>query len=191
MSKEVIEKRRQTMLRKYASGEIVSYLKGKPAWNKGIPMSEAWKQNLRKPKTKTEKLVESVKQKSEKARKKNPKVLVYDHSGKYINSFRSVSDLSDYSKTDKNDLPTILRNKVGRNNLSPKALKNQNIILCCNGTSKHYKGLQFRFENSELPVLNLSVDEILTHKCRATKKLVDDTLGELRENLVADNPQPS
>lgn len=54
MVDEVIQKRRQTMLRKYASGELVSHLKGKPAWNKGVPMTEAWKENLKKPKKLTE-----------------------------------------------------------------------------------------------------------------------------------------
>lgn len=191
MVREVIEKRRQTMLRKYASGELVSPFKGKPAWNKGQPMTEAWKQNLRKPKTITDKVIEKRKFCSKKARDKSPKILVYDNNGNYIKTFNSSMDLYEYSLNENHDLPLILINKIGRNGYHPRILKNQNINNCCKGIVKQYKGLQFRYENSELPVLSISIDEILKPRCRATKKLVDDKSDELRESLEADNTEPS
>jgi len=191
MIPEVIEKRRQTMLRRYASGEITSYLKGKPAWNKGQPMTEEWKQNLRKPKTVTDTLIKSRKKKSENARNKSPKILIYNNEGNYIKTFNSSMDVYDYSLNENHDLPLVLYNKVGRNGHHPGILKNQNINNCCKGIVKHYKGLQFRYENSDLPILIISSDEILTPKCRSTKKLVDDKSDELRESLEADNTEPS
>ena len=191
MIPEVIEKRRQTMLIRYASGEIQSHLKGKPAWNKGQPMNEEWKQNLRKPKTKTDKLKQKYKDQSKKTREALPKVLVYDNNGNYIKTFNCSRDIYEYSLNENHDLPLVLYNKVGRNGHHPGILKHQNISHCCNGRTKHYKGLQFRFENSDLPILIISSDEILAPKCRSTKKLVDDKSDEFRESLEADNTEPS
>lgn len=81
--------------------------------------------------------------------------------------------------------------KTGRNGYHPGILKNANINNCCKGIVKHYKGLQFRYENSELPVLSIPFSEIANSKCRSTKKLVDDKSDEFRESLEADNTEPS
>lgn len=188
MIPEVIEKRRQTMLRRYASGEIQCHWKGKPAWNKGQPMTEEWKQNLSKPKTITNEWRENRK---ELGRKRSKAVNIYDYLGNFLTTFSTSKDVQIFSETEENNLPLILVNKVGRSGHSEKILKAQNISRCCNGAVKHYKGLQFRYTDSEIPVLSLSIDEILTSKCRAAKKLVDDKSDELRESLEADNPQAS
>jgi len=96
--------------------------------------------------------------------------LIYDHTGKFLKTFRCISDIVDYTKQD-HDLPLILRT-TGRKGTS---LNSQNISNVCNAKAKHHKGLIFRFDESIIPVIALKPTDIHRHwkefklQCAASK----------------------
>jgi hypothetical protein len=103
-------------------------------------------------------------------RNKSRSVLIYDHTGKFLKTFRCISDIVDYTKQD-HDLPLILRT-TGRKGTS---LNSQNISNVCNAKAKHHKGLIFRFDESIIPVIALKPTDIHRHwkefklQCAASK----------------------
>lgn len=125
-------------------------------WNKGLTKDEFDYSYLKVKKTKTKKYLDGRKQFSETRRNTVKNVLVYNYKGEFLKSFRSVSDIVDYTKNPQHDLPLILRT-FGRKG---RSLSNQNISNTCLGRTKHYKGLIFRYEDSIIPVVPLIPSDI-------------------------------
>lgn len=139
--KDVIEKRRQTMLRRYASGEL-DHLKeinrNKVPWNKGISYEST--DHLKVPKK-----VKGDKTKSKLTKRtKLPRVAVYDNNNNLLGIWRSAKDLEEWSLTDENNLPINSRFSVERMNKPIKLLQSVNINKACK-YNKPYKGLYFKF----------------------------------------------
>lgn len=75
--------------------------------------------------------------------------MVYDINGNWLNTFRSIIDLIEYSKTEFNDLPIIVRAK------GTKILNNSKIWKAIT-ENKSYKGLFFKRvpKDRKLPCAN-------------------------------------
>lgn len=151
MSKETIEKRRQTMLRKYASGEL-DHIKEITRRNnnkrKGTKLLSS--NHLKVPKTITEKLVNSRKIKKEKLREnKFPEIFVYDLDYNFLGKWRSSIDLEEWSGTQFNDLPIKSRFPKGRiyndSYKNPMILKSSNIQTSIKNKTP-YKSLYFSYK---------------------------------------------
>lgn len=123
-------------------------------------------------------------------------VEVYDYKGQFLMTFRSISDIVDYSKFKYHDLPLILRVPQGRNarNHTGKhfvyLLANQNIGKVCKGIKKHHKGLIFRYTNSNIPVIPLIPQDIHPTRNKFTNfwfknelLLSEEILIEKRNNI--------
>jgi group I intron endonuclease len=146
MSKETIEKRRQTMLKKYASGEL-EYLKQKIKENnikrKGIKLSNT--DHLKVPKTITNKVINSRIVRTIKNREeKFPEIYVYDTNMNYLGKWRSSIDLEEWSLLN-NTLPFKSRFKSGKSGNPLNVLKSSNIQNSCK-TGKPYKSLYFSYK---------------------------------------------
>lgn len=150
---EVYEKRRQTMLRKYANGEL-EHVREKSRKigdrKRGIKLDDT--KHLKVSKTITDKVLESRRKRMEIIRESLPRIYVYDINGVFLGEWRSIPDLIDYSKSEYNNLPILSRFPNGRviNNtkLPTKVLRNSNIQSSIkNNTS--YKNLYFSY----LPLL--------------------------------------
>jgi len=165
----------QTLKDKYQIKEVIEMTKGKfghdidYSYLKGVP------------KTITKKVIESRKQNQETARNKNVGILIYNCMGKLINEFRCPQDIEEYSIKNPNAFPILPSNK-GRNNIPIYVLKHQNIINCCRGDSKHYKGLIFRYKNSELPVKPLTLSDF-----KRNKKVTVEIYCRLKEQSLSEN----
>lgn len=178
MSIETIEKRRQTMLRRYASGEL-DYLKELSRLigdrKRGIKLLNT--DHLKVSKTITCKVINSRKNKMEKVRDLLPEIYVYDMYMKFLGKWRSIPDLSEWSLSRYNNLPIINRFKNSRNikgKITPiNFLKSSNIQTACKNNSI-YKGLYFNYK--------------LLHQVIDVEKQ-----GELLENPTSleDNQHPS
>lgn len=140
-------------------------------WNKGLTKDTtdfSFLKGIKK--TITEKHKKGRLSFSETIKNKSKKILVYDYTGKLIKTFRCISDIVDYTKQS-HDLPLILRT-TGRKGTT---LSPQNISNVCNAKAKHHKGLIFRFEGSDLPVIALQPTDIHRHwkefkpQCAASK----------------------
>lgn len=140
MSKEIIEKRRQTMLRKYKSGELISPNIGKIPWNKGLTIIDT--SHLKVKKTISKKVLTSRKDRIEKIRQSYPDVYVYDINKKLLGQWRSSSDLQEWSLTTKNKLPISSRFTTSRMGWPINFLKSSNIQTAVK-TGNPYKGLLF------------------------------------------------
>lgn len=93
--------------------------------NKGKSMSEEAIAKMRKPKIKgvSQAMKDVHIRNAELIKEKSDFILVYDINKKWINTFRCNSDLVEYSKTQFNDLPLILR-RNGRKILDPCKIAN-------------------------------------------------------------------
>lgn len=143
-TQETIEKRRQTMLKRYANGEL-DHLRGAGGRKKGSKLDNT--DHLKVKKTITEKVILSREKRIEDVREKLPKVFVYDNNKNFLMEFRSIPDLIEYSLKD-NDLPIKSRFPNGREFNGkiqpPKALREPNIHM----SLKHgtiYKNLYFSY----------------------------------------------
>jgi group I intron endonuclease len=107
--------------------------------NKGKPMSEESKAKMRKPKVNgvSQAMKEIHTRNAELIKEKSDFILVYDINKKWINTFRCSADLVDYSKSQFNRLPLILR-KNGSKSLDPCKIANH----IKSGTP--YKGLYLK-----------------------------------------------
>lgn len=95
------------------------FVKGQAAWNKGKKMTEEQTLNMKKPKVHgVSKAMKEVHIKNGQAFKdKAPYIIVYDLNKKWINTFWCTSDLVEYSSTEFNTLPLVLR-KNGKRTLN-------------------------------------------------------------------------
>lgn len=174
MSKEVIEKRRQTMLRKYKNGEldhVRKILSERTPWNKGLKMKNT--DCLKVPKTITDKVLTARKNNSEKNRNNAPEVYVYDLENNLLGIWRSSKDLEEDSLKDNFILADkiISRFKKGRYGFPYCYLESKYINMCLNNKKQDYKNLQFK----KAP-LNSNIQK---------------ELGEFRETPEVDNPELS
>ena len=115
------------------------FVKGQIAWNKGKKMTEEQTLNMKKPKVHgVSKAMKSVHLKNKQDMKdKAPYIIVYDLNKKWINTFWSTSDLVEYSETEFNTLPLVLR-KNGKRTLN-------NSKICQHATDgTPYKGLYLK-----------------------------------------------
>lgn len=144
MSKETIQKRAETMRRRYGDGEIVSSFKGKTPWNKGLTKETYDFSFLRVPKTITKKLIESRKQKSKKIRISLPSIEVFDLNNTLLGVWSSAKDLEEWSLTSENNLPIVSRFTGNRMGVPYKKLMSCNINKSCK-TGKPYKNLIFKY----------------------------------------------
>lgn len=138
---EIIEKRRQTMLRKYASGEF-DYIKeiqrNHIPWNKG-------KKYVSTNHLKVPKKIRADKSKSiETKRNDLSRVAIYDVNNNLLGIWRSAKDLEEWSLTDENTLPINSRFSTERMNKPVKFLQSCNINKACKNNTL-YKGLYFKF----------------------------------------------
>lgn len=122
--------------------KMVQYWYNRVPWNKGIHYEST--DHLKVPKTITDKILESRKKNSIKAREKSKKIIVYDINHNYLGTWRSATDLHEWSLTDINDYPLILSGRA-----KGKKLLAQNLIKSCR-TGKLYKGLYFEYEENAL-----------------------------------------
>lgn len=109
---ENIEKRRQTMLKKYANGEldhVKEILRNKIPWNKGKKYNNT--NHLKVPKTKTIEFKTARKNVKEKHRAKLPMVYVYDMNMKLLGIWNNSKVLEEWSKTENNNYPIKSRFK--------------------------------------------------------------------------------
>lgn len=128
-------------------------------WNKGLTKENTDFSYLKGvKKTITEKHIKGRVNFSETIKNKSEKVLVYNYKGILIKTFRCISDIVDYTKSN-HDLPLILRTKGRKGTV----LSNQNICNVCCGRAKHHKGLIFRYESSNLIVEPLIPSDIHRH----------------------------
>jgi|LakMenE01Jun11ns_1017448.scaffolds.fasta_scaffold9627600_1 group I intron endonuclease len=148
LSKETIEKRRQTMLKKYASGEfdhIKEKLKNRIPWNKGKKYES------------TEHLKVSKNKKgdrdnfSKNCREKLPEIYVYDLNKSFIAKWNCSKDIEDWSITDENNYPIKSRFNTERMGKPIKLLQSVNINKSCK-TGKPYKGLYFSYKPFNLEI---------------------------------------
>lgn len=146
MSKEAIEKRRQTMIRKYKSGEldhVKKILSSRISWNKGLKLKDT--SYLQVKKTITKAVLDSRKKKIENTRNKYPNVYVYDISLKFLGKWRSTIDLQEWSLTKDNNLPIKSRFYTKRMGCPLTFLKSSNIQTACKFNTP-YKNLIFSYK---------------------------------------------
>jgi group I intron endonuclease len=140
-----IDKRRATMKKRYASGEIVSnFHKGHTPWNKGKDGSVIDYSYLKGiTKTITEKSIKARKQNNENRRNLIcPEIYVYDINYKFLGKWNCAKDLEEWSLTLKNKLPIKSRFQGDRMGKPVKLLQSVNINKSCN-YGKPYKNLYF------------------------------------------------
>lgn len=106
-------------------------------WNKGKRYEST--DHLKVPKTITNKVLEARKRNSIKAREKSKKILVFDINKKYLGTWRSPSDLHEWSLSEENNYPLILKGKA-----KGKEILVQNLTKSCK-TGEPYKGLYFKY----------------------------------------------
>lgn len=141
-SKESIEKRRQTMLKKYASGEldhIKEINRNKEPWNKG-------KKYISTDHLKVPKINKGSRENFKENKRINlPEIEVYDTNNNLLGCWRSSKDLEEWSLTDHNNLPIISRFKSEHKGKPIKLLQSVNINKAVK-TQKTYKGLIFKYK---------------------------------------------
>lgn len=174
MSKEVIEKRRQTMLRKYKNGEldhVKKLLSERISWNKGLKMENT--DHLKVPKTITDSVLITRKNNSERNRNNSPNVYVYDLENNFLGMWRSSKDIEEDSLKDDFILSNkiISRFKGGRYGFPYYYLETKYINMCLNNKKQNHKNLQF--------------------KIAPLDSNIQRELGEFRETPEVDNPELS
>lgn len=129
--------------------KLVSFRLNNVIWNKGLTKEDIDYSHLRVPKTITDKVLETRKQRVEKIRETaTPYIDIYDNNENYLITFRSAKDIEEWSAINGNSLPMKLRNPNGRNGYSPYYLRACNVLNCCHGLCKSYKGLIFKFKDN-------------------------------------------
>lgn len=118
------------------------FIKRKDVWNKGLTKKDHNYSYLKVPKTKTKDFYNGRKQVSEKARKRGKCVLIFDINNNFIREFDCPKSASEWCTLNYDDLPII-------SNKNTKVLDSCNIIKCCKGKTKSYKGLIFKYKNLE------------------------------------------
>lgn len=144
LTPQVIEKRRQTMLDNFKDLEFKSKYQGKTPWNKGKNLSKEHVQKLKDANRSFSE--EGKKKKREDTRDRLPEVEVYSMTLELLGTFRSSSDLQEWSLTDDNNLPIAGRFKTSRKGKPFKYLSSFHINQCCTGKKSSYKGLIFKYK---------------------------------------------
>ena len=106
-----------------------------------------------------------------------PYIEVYDTFGNYINTFRSAIDIQEYSIKYPEYFPTLDKNNKSKSNTGQ--LNCGNIIACCNNKSIHYKGLQFKYINSDKKIKFLELKDL-------NSKIVINKKVQRKENNIVD-----
>jgi group I intron endonuclease len=160
----------------------VEYRLGNVIWNKGKTKNEinySFLKNVKK--TITEKVLISRKNNRENKLNNSIPILVYNALGNLIKEFRSACDIEEFSKNNPNYFP-LMNGNSGRNGIPNYVLKYNNIIENCRGGSKHYKGLLFRYKNSDLPVVALTMEDFSRNR-----KLIEKEYCRLKEQSLSEN----
>lgn len=111
-------------------------------WNKGMRgMDCSYLKGVSK--TKTDKVLQSNKENSERIRENSPNVFVYDIENNFLGEWRSSKDLEEWSMTELNNLPIKSRFNKGNLRRPIKFLASANIMKIFN-TNMTYKGLYFK-----------------------------------------------
>lgn len=148
LSKETIEKRRQTMLKNYKEGKIQPYFtKGFTPWNKGLKMSEEHNKKLSESAKKRICTEEGKKKRSQSFRKKSKPVLVYDKDNNFLGEWKNALELQEFSLTKENNLPIKGKYSKERKRKPYYYLSAFWIAKVCNGKAECYKGLYFKYKN--------------------------------------------
>lgn len=127
------------------------------AWNTGLTKEDIDYSFLKGiSKTKTDSYFEGRKVFKEKMRDKSKPINIFDYQGKYLMTFRSASDIVDYSKSD-NKLPLIVQSdkpRKSKNGFVPiEYLEINNILNVLKGKKRSYKGLIFSYESQSEYIL--------------------------------------
>lgn len=137
-------------------------------------------------------------------RNKSSKIYVFDYNGVFLKTFRSVSDIVDFSKSGSNNLPIITQSnkpRKSKNGVIPiEHFELNNVLRVCKGKKRSYKGLIFSYQESvnyklkpsdiKYSYTKWSQCHFTNHSC-PTEESVSEKSGELLENLGEDNQQPS
>lgn len=152
-------------------------------WNKGIIVPEEIRKTMRKPKVNgiSDKMREHNKKTSQFMRDRSDYIMVYDINGNWLNTFRSIIDLVEYSKTEFNDLPIIVRAK------GTKTLNDSKICTAIT-ENKSYKGLFFKRvpKDRKLPCANgmnsWKAEKPIMSQAEDTSSEGAETTGEVKSS---------
>lgn len=153
MSRETIEKRRQTMIDRYKKGELDHVKEIIRKWGKakkGMKYSNT--DHLKVSKNITDKVLISRALNSEKIRINSPEIDVFDINNNYIITFRSARDIQEQSLNSNFILKSFCKISPRRNikkDLPEHFLSSKNINLCAKGRITSYKNLIFKFNKTQ------------------------------------------
>jgi group I intron endonuclease len=148
LSKETIEKRRQTMLNNYKEGKIKPFFsKGFTPWNKGMKMSKKHNENLSNSAKKRICTKEGKKKRSDSLRKKSKIVLVYDKNNNFLGEWKNALELQEFSLTKENNLPIKGDSSKERKRKPYNYLSAFWIARVCNRKAECYKDLYFKWKD--------------------------------------------
>ena len=167
MSPEEFEKYKEEYAKKRG------FIKGQIAWNKDKKMTEAHIANMKKPK------IHGVSEAMKEVHRKNAKlakdradyVIVYDINNKWLNTFWCTSDLVEYSKSEYNDLPMILR-KNGIRSMNLSKISSH----MTDGTP--YKGLYFKRAPKSMKISYANAENSWKAMTEPIMSQVEDTSSE-------------
>lgn len=148
----IVNKRRNTMLRKFANGELDhmrELSRNRTPWNKGMTMSEDHRKKLSIA-AHNRKVTEEGKLKRRKAfRARIPEIEVYTLSGELLGTWNSSQDLQEWSLTKENNLPVNPSRKYvnGWKGKPTNYISAFHVNKACK-SGKPYKGLIFKFKHS-------------------------------------------
>ena len=120
--------------------EMIYYWFHYVPWNKGKHYEST--DHLKVPKTITESFKKARKDVGILKRTQGKRILVFDINYNYLGTWRSPADLHEWSLSNENNYPLILKGKSKTNELLA-----QNLSKSCR-TGKPYKGLYFEYEDS-------------------------------------------
>ena len=166
-------KRQKETLSKEEYKKLCMHHRGtKAPWNKGIKMSSEQTRLMHKPRTHgvSEAMKRVHKNNSKLGRDRGPYYLVYDENGNWINTFYSLTDLIEYSKSENNNLPVKTRKNKTR------FLDLNKVVNAATG-NKPYKGLFFKRvpKDRKLPCANG------LNSWKAEKPIMSQALSTLSE----------
>ena len=140
------------------SKKVIFYITNK-IWNRGLTKNDIDYSFLKGvPKTITENWNKGREQFKITQRNKGPKINIYDYRGLYLCTFRSITDIVEFSRNKNHFLPLILISPGKRK--SRKQVDGVDIERVCKRGCKHHKGLIFRYDNESQDVLPLRPSDV-------------------------------